>query len=1011
MTDDTHQTPPDTPVGDAELLRRVMDTTSEGIADHRAVRDASGRIVDFEITFMNRALRSHLGLGSENWVGGRVLEHLPEGTDDGRFALLADAVESGETRSLELDIVGQDGQRLHCSFSVVPDGDRAVMSIRDVTEQHRAREEMAESEARYRDLVEHQAELVCRFLPDFTIRFANEAYARYYGHSAQELIGTNILELIPDARRDVARRVVSSLTPEESSITDEGYLVDGEDRTRWQQWTTHGLFDGGRLVEIQSVGIDITDRKLAEHAAQEQAKVLALVNRISRRFIDLSVHDFDRGIDESLADLGLELGVDRAYLVLYRDDGIHLEMTHEWCAEGVAPIGDALSGHSHDALPALRDALHRGDTVRIDSFDDLDDRWEAERRAYGAGGVRSTLIMPVTSAGQLLGSIGFDVLSDQRTWSEQETTLLRSAATAVGQLLGRRAAELEVRLSEQRYRALVSGIPDVLIRVGRDGVVRDWQGELDDVTVDGQSAESGVGRPLAGMCPQLHAVAERAFAHPRPEGEPLVESVQVRSGLQPRSFEARVTVAGDEAIMVVRDVTEQDRLQRSLVHQATHDALTGLANRRLFTDELHKALDHGRITGSFPAVLFIDLDQFKVLNDSQGHDTGDSALQRVAERLDASVRPGDLVSRLGGDEFAVMSHRVAGNRDATAVADRIVAALAEPITVAGEDLVITASVGVVVADADSTASSILRDADAAMYHAKARGRRRVELFTPDIHEAARARHRLEHDLRRALETDELELHYQPIWSITENRWTGVEALARWNHPSRGLLAPGLFLPVAEDAGLMPLIGLWVLDRACRDARRWQTPDAAPFRVWVNLSSDQVVSSSLVAEVTAALAAYELDPSAIGVEVTETAVVGDVSRVCFNLARLRSMGVKVALDDFGTGLSSLTHLDRLPLDVVKLDGAFVAGAGSRDRPYDMVEGIVALVRRLRLDVLAERVEQETEMAALRAIGVDAVQGYFLGRPAPADLVDGLIASPPTGASAQGLRQTPQHLGNR
>ncbi len=967
-----------------DFLRRVIDSTHDSIIAHRAIRNADGEIIDFEMTLLNRRIQQELGPNGEVWVGRRLRQDLPGTLEDGRYQLLVDAVTTGEPHTIETVSTFRDGSVHRLLLSAVADGDDVVVSMREITQEYDALAALAESEQRYRDMVEHQAELVCRFLPDTTILFVNEAYARYHGTTVDELIGTKMIDLVADKRRAEALALVASLGPDRTMVTDEGYLLDEDGSRRWQQWTTSAVaIENGRVAEVQAVGIDITARKQAEESERERAQVLALVAKVNQRFIDIPSDEVDSGIKAALADLGEALRVDRASVVLYRPDRVHLVMTHEWCAPGVASVKAHVKDVPHDSLPQLQKRLMAGESVHIESLEDLGPGWEGEKSIYRGSGVRSTLIMPIMDSAGLVGSVGFDVTRAERRFSAQEVALLGSAAASFGQVLARREAESDLRRSERRFRALVEGVPDLLVRVGSDGNILDWRPSASGI--DQRSAGNVIGRPLAEVFPELLAPMSRAMRRPVDE-PPQVDAFDVDwGGESVASFEARVTIAGSEAIVVVRDVTEQQRLQMSLLHQATHDALTGLANRRLFSEHLAEALEHGHAGGAFLAVLFIDLDQFKVLNDSQGHDVGDAVLRAEARRLVRSVRPGDVVARLGGDEFAVLSHRISSTEEAVALAERVVSATTHPIELDGDSIVITASVGVVVATAESTTASVLRDADAAMYQAKAKGRRRVELFTDAIRQAALVRHQVELDLRRALEADQLELYYQPLWSLATARWVGVEALVRWNHPDRGLLLPGDFLPVADDAGLMPMLGAWVVDRACSDLSRWRKGPVDDLRVWVNLSGDQLMSPRLDHDLQVSMDRHGVDPTALGVEVTETAVVSDVDQARATLTSLRKMGVSVALDDFGTGLSSLTHLDTLPLDVVKLDGTFVSGADQQGRQRDLIDGIVALVRRLGLEVLAERVESAEEVEALRQLGVDSLQGFHLGRPMPVDVL--------------------------
>ncbi|HET8977637.1 MAG TPA: EAL domain-containing protein [Solirubrobacteraceae bacterium] len=448
---------------------------------------------------------------------------------------------------------------------------------------------------------------------------------------------------------------------------------------------------------------------------------------------------------------------------------------------------------------------------------------------------------------------------------------------------------------------------------------------------------------------------------------------------------------------VLGDVMERQLTDDDIRHRALHDPLTGLPNRVLFMDRLHQSAERlRRRPNSLTAVLALDLDRFKLVNDSLGHTFGDELLAAAAPRLRQAVRSSDTVARFGGDEFGILLEDIAGEREAIEMAERIAGVFSNPFVLDGTEHYMSTSIGIALGAGGESAEDLLRDADAAMNRAKERGRARWELFDEGMRGRAISRLRVENDLRRALERRELTLDYQPLVSMADRSLVGVEALVRWEHPQRGRIPPNEFIPVAEENGMIDTIGRWVLDHACCQAARWyrERPDAAPVLMSVNVSAAQVTTSGLAEGVAAALRMSGLDPSLLALELTESVLAGDLDELVRSLSALKALGVRLVLDDFGTGYSSLSYLTRLPLDVLKVDRSFVDGLGVEPRDTAITEAIVAMSQALSMTVVGEGVETECQLAELNRLGCDLVQGYYFSRPVPADaLTEMLVQGPP------------------
>jgi diguanylate cyclase (GGDEF)-like protein/PAS domain S-box-containing protein len=558
----------------------------------------------------------------------------------------------------------------------------------------------------------------------------------------------------------------------------------------------------------------------------------------------------------------------------------------------------------------------------------------------------------------------------------------------------RRQAEREIRESEQRLREILEMTPAGYLLADAAASIVDVNQALCNFV--GSSRDELVGQNLEKLfsaCPWHGALSLRhgpTVAHGveallrQKEGDevPVLFSGRIKRDREgnAQSFTAFLT-----------DITERKQAESRLRHQATHDVLTGLPNRELINQRLQSMLDAASPDGTI-AVMFIDLDRFKDVNDSMGHSPGDVLLRQVAMRLQANMRPGDIVARLGGDEFVVTAYCSDGRKSASAIAEKLLAALATPFEIEGLGVIISASIGIsMFADGARTKELLFQNADTAMYRAKASGRNGYRFFETAMSTEAKLRMTLEHSLRDALEREEFELHYQPRIDLKTMAVVGMEALIRWNHPQLGRIPPMQFIPIAEDCGLVESIGEWVLAEACIQTARLSRKLGRALQISVNLSACQLKCETLVEQVVEALSRSGLAPELLELELTETALVGDMDKSVEVLKRLKRLGLILSVDDFGTGYSGLSYLKRFPVDILKLDRSFVLQQPDGVSSFDFIKAFVDMAHALELSVVAEGVETKETLELICAAACDGAQGYYFARPLPLDELQEFLAN--------------------
>jgi len=546
--------------------------------------------------------------------------------------------------------------------------------------------------------------------------------------------------------------------------------------------------------------------------------------------------------------------------------------------------------------------------------------------------------------------------------------------------------------SELRFRSVVESARDAIVLTDGNGKIISWNNGAE--IMFGYTAEKIMGQPIALLCsagysdihttsPEVNTLISAGLLHP---GSNAVETNGIKSDQTEFPLEISVsswrTAEGMFYSGIIRDITERRSLEDQLTHQALHDPLTKLANRVLFRNRVEHALTRAQRRNAEVAVLFLDLDNFKTINDTLGHASGDALLISVAERLLACLRVSDTASRLGGDEFAVLIEDTIDTEGGILVAERIREVLRTPFLIDGKQVFAGVSVGIATSSsAKETPEELLRNADVAMYMAKSQGKNQYAVFENAMHDAVLRQAELELELRNAIDQDEFEMVYQPIIDLNNGDVMAMEALIRWNHPRNIHIGPNEFVPIAEETNLMPRLGEWILNEACREAAKWQDEfePTKPLDITVNISSRQFLDGSLVDAVRSALYSSGLNPQNLILEITEGTMLSNTEATINKLEELRLLGVRLAIDDFGTGYSSLSYLHKFPIDVLKIDRSFIEKINDGHEGAAMARAIISMSETLHLETIAEGIETPDQITALKDLGCEMGQGYLFAKP--------------------------------
>ena len=947
------------------IVANLMDRTDE-VEAHQARRESEQRFRalvqhSFEITIVlndtftvdwaSPSVTQLLGWDVDRVTGMNALDFIHPDDVDLAIASL-DASLSGVTpRPFTILRVREvDGSWHHVVASAAdrrddPEVGGIIVNLRDAQDQVAHAQALAESESRYRTLVQNSTDVVQIMSSSAKVLWVSPAIENVLGWTPEQLIDEPVGSLSGlSGREELVEAFLSVLSEPGATARTVGRVQHANGSWRWLDVVLVNRLDQPEIQGIVATFRDVTERienDRARHASEERFRSLAESSPLGIFQLDL-----DRQCTY-VNDRWCEITGQRPEEAL--GDGWRLPFPLSGNEEGEQP-GDSDDHLQNEAGVQL---------VRPDG----ESRWCAIRFA------------PLTDdQGERIGFVGTidDITSalDARNEARRLSTILQATT------------DLVVLFVPEGTIEYLNEAACAFFEVNDPGSVRG--SSVADI-LPGENIELWNSQILPSLEQDLPWQGETTVQNRSGEIIPISAVVLGHRGASGSLEMVSITA---------RDMSDRKAFEARLQHQATHDPLTGLPNRMLLLDRLEMAMARSHRSRSQLAVLFLDLDHFKVVNDSLGHGTGDELLAILAGRLTEQVRPGDTVARFGGDEFVIICEDLGGTNEAEEIAQRIAESMSDSAWIGGSEVFVTASVGIaIVDDLHQTPDQVLRDADAAMYQAKARGRARYELFDPRFRTRAIDRLETENALRRALARSELKVHYQPVFDMATERIVGVEALLRWEHPERSLLLPSEFLGVAEESGLIVPIGEWVLRTACEQSRRMTElfGPAGLLDVAVNLSARQVANPKLVEQITEIITSTGVDPANLTLEITESILMDDVVQSNETLGRLKALGIGLAIDDFGTGYSSFAYLQRFPVDVLKVDRSFVSGLGAEPGDSAITEAIVTLSHTLGLVAVAEGVETEQQYRELERIGCDRAQGFWKSRPLKAEALEDLIRS--------------------
>ncbi len=961
-------------------------------------------VQDRIFTYASPFYQELVGYSATELIGENSLDHVHP---DDKTTVRENAFKAlkGEIpKPYEYRFIRKDGKTiwvLEMVTSVIHKGRRASLgSFIDITERKEMEEMLKQSMERFRNLVETTCDMIWEIDKDGVYTFINLKIKDLLGYDPREVIGK--------------KTPFDMMLPEERMRLEEAFIAIVKDRKAFANLENWNLHKNGRRVLLETGGVpffdaegqyagyrgidrDITERKRTEERLNKEVELKNFLLELYKKAPALADKElYDHVLDQVVRVSESTIG----FFHLVSDDQKSIYLT-TWNSEALKNCTALYATHY-----PIDQAGNWVDCARFKKpivYNDFPQSPNQKGLPDGHTPVQRFMSVPVVEGDKVL--IIFGVGNKIEEYNEHDVLLVQLLANDLQKIIGRRRAEEELQESETKFRNLFESASDAIFLMDQNVFIDCNQKALE---MFGCTKEQIIGQTPYRVSPEVQPDGRNSL-------EKAQEKINAAMSGQPQFFEWKhcrydgtlfdvevslniVRSAGKNYLQTtVHDITERKRAEDRIKYLATHDTLTDLPNRLMFNQLLNHAIQTAQRYKRQLAVIFFDLDRFKVINDTLGHEAGDKLLQEMATRLRQALRAVDVIARLGGDEFVILIEEIKGLEQVATVARNVLSTVIKPMTIMGQECRVTASIGISIYPKDGMdEQTLMKTADIAMYFAKEEGKNNYQFYSNDIKSQSIERLSIETNLREALERNELSLHYQAKLDFKTGAITGVEALLRWQNPSLGSVPPLQLIPVAEETGLIVPIGRWVLKTACIQNVAWQNQGLPPVCMAVNLSLRQLTDAGLIEDIRTALEEPGMAPNLLELEITESMVMHDPKRMIKVLSKIKDLGVRLAIDDFGTGYSSLSQLKHFPIDTLKVDRSFIRNIPENTEDKAITEAIIAMGKTLRLTVVAEGVETQEQMDFLQEHSCDEMQGFYFSKPVePEQFADLLRTHVPIG----------------